>query len=105
MTSTERTGRRKTDGVQGIQKLTVEDAGTYSEYVVTTSVIKSGTTPGLWPGAAALFSGGWGTEAENVHGLGLFAAVILNVVTNFVFSYGARRLWRWEVLLDLSGAA
>ncbi|EBA7134359.1 hypothetical protein B7I57_18565 [Salmonella enterica] len=28
-----------------------------------------------------------------------FAAVILDVVTNFVPSFGARRLWRWEVLL------
>lgn len=60
LTSTERTGRRKTDGVQGIQKLTVEDAGTSSEHIVTTSIIKSGTTPGLRPGAATLFSGGWG---------------------------------------------
>ncbi|EAR6896105.1 hypothetical protein CSN29_26135 [Salmonella enterica subsp. diarizonae] len=34
-----------------------------------------------------------------MHGLGLFAAIILDVVTNSVFSYGARRLWRWEVLL------
>lgn len=25
--------------------------------------------------------------------------IILDVVTNFVFSYGARRLWWWEVLL------
>ncbi|HAF2715625.1 TPA: hypothetical protein G8M05_004972 [Salmonella enterica] len=24
--------------------------------------------------------------------------IILDVVTNFVFGYGARRLWRWEVL-------
>ncbi|EAW1322286.1 hypothetical protein AHX51_28385 [Salmonella enterica subsp. diarizonae] len=55
--------------------------------------------PGLRPGAASLFSGGWGTEAENGHGLVHFAAVILDVVTNFVFSYGARRLWRWGVLL------
>ncbi|ESG56327.1 hypothetical protein SEEM1594_26470 [Salmonella enterica subsp. enterica serovar Muenchen str. baa1594] len=31
--------------------------------------------------------------------------IILDVVTNFVFGYGARRLWRWEVFLDLSGAA
>ena len=30
------------------------------QYVVTTSIIKSDTTPGLRPGAAALFSGGEG---------------------------------------------
>lgn len=36
--------------------------------------------------AAALFSGGCGTEAENGHGLMFFAAIILDVVTSFVFS-------------------
>lgn len=99
MTSTERTGRRKTAGVQGILWLMVEDAGTYSGHVVTTSIIKSGTVPGLWPGAAALFSGGWGAGAENGHGPVFFAGFILDVVTKYVFSYGARRPWRWEVLL------
>ncbi|EAA1980742.1 hypothetical protein DOV67_28500 [Salmonella enterica subsp. enterica serovar Java] len=38
-----------------------------------------------------------------MHGLGLFAAIILDVVTNFVPSFGARRLWRWEVLLVFPG--
>lgn len=54
--------------------------------LVTASIIKSHSVPGLWPGAARLFSGGCGR----------------------VFSWcpvGARRLWRWEVLLILSGAA
>lgn len=66
LTSTGRSGRRKTDGVQGMQKLTVEDAGTYSEHIVTTSIIKSGTVPGLRPGAAALFSGGSELDAAFV---------------------------------------
>lgn len=54
--------------------------------LVTSSIIKSHSVPGLWPGAARLFSGECGR----------------------VFSWcpvGARRLWRWEVLLILSGAA
>lgn len=48
----------------------VEDAGTYSAHVVTTSIIKSGTVPGLRPGAAALFSGGSEPDASFVIRLG-----------------------------------
>lgn len=48
--------------------------------LVTSSIIKSHSVPGLWPGAARLFSGGGGR---------VFRRCLV----------GARRLWRWAVLL------
>ncbi|EDU3770877.1 hypothetical protein C4O09_004433 [Salmonella enterica subsp. enterica serovar Minnesota] len=49
--------------------------------IVTTSIIKSGTTPGLWPGVASLFSGG------------------IELDVSFVIRSQGPAALRWEVLL------
>ncbi|HFK9634621.1 TPA: hypothetical protein ACH10M_005781, partial [Klebsiella pneumoniae] len=66
---------------------------------VTTPIIKSDTTPGLRPGAAALFSGGEGHLAGKPAPVFMMNNV-MNAVTNLVLRSGPVAK-RWELFLVL----
>lgn len=68
------------------------------QYVVTTSIIKSDTTPGLRPGSGAFQW--WGGAPGRQTGAGFMMIFHLNAVTNVVIRSGPVAK-RWELSLRL----